>query len=417
MSYRQCPKRLYLEINKPELKEISAATEAAFRKGNEIGDIARRIYGTEDAIFIPFEGGLQTAKNNSQRALARDPRVPVFEATVQYNAVLIRADVMLPDGDGWHLIEVKASTSVKPEHLFDCAIQAWVLRRAGYRINAISLAHVNNRFEYPGSGDYGGLLLEEPIDEDVAALEPSVPEWVADARASVAGSEPEVAVGKRCYTPYECAFVEHCWPTDTQFPISGIGGNASKDAQGQWIARGYRDVRDIPPEELNDTQLRIQNVAKSGQAELKDGARQFMAELDYPRYYLDFETAGPAIPVWPETRPYKAIPFQWSCHIEAGTGQLEHAEFLDLTGDLPVRRFAESLIGVLGENGPIVVYSSYERRIIKECMARFDDLRQPLERIQNGWSTCCRSPGSFTMTRQWRVRGRSRLYCQRLHRN
>ena len=43
MSWRQCPKRLWLEKHRPELAQFSAATEAAFATGHEIGDIARQL--------------------------------------------------------------------------------------------------------------------------------------------------------------------------------------------------------------------------------------------------------------------------------------------------------------------------------------------------------------------------------------
>ena len=50
MSFLQCPKRLWLEKHQPELAQISAATEAAFATGHEIGEdefvtrLARTVY-------------------------------------------------------------------------------------------------------------------------------------------------------------------------------------------------------------------------------------------------------------------------------------------------------------------------------------------------------------------------------------
>ena len=60
---------------------------------------------------------------------------------------------------------------------------------------------------------------------------------------------------------------------------------------------------------------------------------------------------------------------------------MQHAEFLDLTGDAPMRRFADSLIRVLGDAGPILVYSPYEKRIIGDCIGRFPDLDGSLTAI------------------------------------
>ena len=99
--------------------------------------------------------------------------------------MLVRVDVLLPDDDGWRAIEVKASTSVKDYHVLDCAIQDWVMRQCGVKVTAISVAHINNQFVYPGAGDYEGLLTEVDVTEDVRTVEPTVVELIAKARDAV----------------------------------------------------------------------------------------------------------------------------------------------------------------------------------------------------------------------------------------
>lgn len=381
MSARQCVKRLYLEVHRKDLLVYSAATEAAFRRGHQVGAIARVIYGGDASVFIPYEGGLKHALAKTRRLLHADRSVPVFEATLQHHGLLVRLDALIPDGDGWRIVEVKASARLKPEHAFDCAIQAWVFRRSGYRLKDVSLAHIDTEFVYNGDGDYAGLLREEDINDDVEALLPSVGEWISDARAVLAGDEPSINVGKQCFSPYECPFVNHCWPQDTEYPVLGLGGRATRDMLGQLVAEGFTDVRDIPADRLNDTQLRIQRVSRAGTAEVLPGAADHIDSLGWPRYYLDFETVSSAVPLWPDTRPYEQLPFQWSCHFETEAGALTHADFLDLTGEAPMRRFAESLIRVLGSEGPIIVYSGFEAARLRRLIERFPDLGVPLQQI------------------------------------
>jgi hypothetical protein len=43
---------------------------------------------------------------------------------------------------------------------------------------------------------------------------------------------------------------------------------------------------------------------------------------------LDFETMSPAVPMYPETRPYERLPFQWSLHKRDKNGDLQHSGFL-----------------------------------------------------------------------------------------
>jgi hypothetical protein len=100
--------------------------------------------------------------------------------------------------------------------------------------------------------------------------------------------------------------------------------------------------------------------------------------VPYPRFYLDFETIQFAIPRWLGTRPYEQIPFQWSCHIEAESDPLAHAEFLDISGELPLRGCAEALIAALGDRGPILTYSAFEKTVIRQLATRLPDLHDDL---------------------------------------
>ena len=379
MSARQCLKRLHLEIHQPELKVISQATETAFEIGHRVGEVAQQIYGSDDSVFIPYEGGLRHALKKTARLVKQGPAFPIFEATFQYGGVLVRVDALLPDGDGWRIVEVKASTSVKEQHSFDCAVQSWVFQGMGHRLNGIALAHVDNSFLYEGSGSYQGLLIEQDMAADVESLQPGVPERVREARDAAAGDEPDIPVGPQCFDPYECPFVSHCWSSDGDYPVLGLAGSKAKLAE--FVREGFSDLRDVPASRLTERQQRIQRVTTAGQAELQAGAAEFVADLAYPRYYLDFETIMPAVPIWAGTRAYETLPFQWSCHYEAAPGKMDHAEFLDLSGDPPMRRLAESLIRALGSEGPILMYTVYEKRMINGLIERFPDLELSLAAI------------------------------------
>jgi hypothetical protein len=372
MSARQCLKRVHLEIHRPELAQLTAQTRAAFAIGHRVGEIARAIYADGQSVLIPYEGGLSHALRKSARLLSDGNALPIFEATFAFGGVLVRLDALLPDGDSWRIVEVKASTTLKDEYLFDCAVQAWVFRSLGYPLSGIAVAHVDNTFVYPGRGDYRGLLTEIDVTEAVRKLLPGVPEWLRTTRDAIRGAEPRVPVGAQCNTPYDCPFMRYCWPAGP-FAVQTLP-RMSKGKLGRLIESGHTDLRTVPADELSETQRWVQRVCCSGEAEVLPGAREFAAGLGYPRYYLDFETIAAAVPLWPGTRPYEVLPFQWSCHYEPSAGQIQHAEFLDLSGEPPMRRVAESLIRVLGSDGPVLMYSVHERVVIEGLRQRFGDL-------------------------------------------
>jgi hypothetical protein len=386
MSSLQCLKRVHLEINRKDLVHYSKSTESAFALGHEVGDIAIQLYGgprieANGGTFIEYSGGsFAKALAQTEQLMTSTLRAPIFEATLQHSGVLVRQDVLLPNENSWRIVEVKASTKVKPVHVHDCAVQAWVHLESGYPLSHISLAHINNQFIYQGDGNYEGLLVENDLTNQVFDLLPSVPIWVERAREAVAGPVPDVPVGQHCTSPYECPFLEFCWPSDSKYPIRGLGG--SKKKLGELVAAGYRDIRDVPAHEISgETHLRIHRIAMEGVPELLPGARAFVEGLAYPRFYLDFETVGPAIPVWAGTRPYQSLPFQWSCHIERAPGVMEHAEFLDLSGEPPMHALAEQMIVALEDVGPVLMYTSYERGVIKGLAAMFPDLAGALQAI------------------------------------
>jgi len=375
--HRQCPKRLWLKLHKPELAEDDPAAEARFRDGNQVGEVARQLYPGGDFIDT-----LNRKEALTRTAMAiKTGNKPIFEAAFLHNDVLIRADLLVPEESGYRLVEVKSSTSVKDYHLEDIAVQTWVMQQAGLEPSRCMIAHIDNSFVYPGGGHYQGLLKEEPVDLEIRDMIGEVPSWIDAAQKTLEqGEAPDIPTGEQCSEPFACDFTKYCSPpeTDVEFPVEILP--YGKKMAEQLRAEGYRDLRDVPEEKLtNPKHIRVHRVTKSGQAELDQEAIDALRELPYPRYYLDFETIAFAVPIWTGTSPYKQIPFQWSCHVEQSDGTLKHHEFLDTTGNDPRRDFAESLIKTLGSDGPIIVYNApFEGSRMKELAEAFPDLMSVL---------------------------------------
>lgn len=381
LSFRQCPRRLWLERHRPELAEVTPGQEAAFELGHEVGDVARRLYDTGGGILIELDGDLRAAMERTNEVLARRSAAPVFEATFQRNGLLVRVDVLERGAGGWRLIEVKASASVKPEHLEDCAIQSWVLQATPARPRSVSLAHVDSRFLYPGDDRYEGLLAEHDLSAKVVPLHEVVPAWVRSARQILAGDEPAAAIGSRCRTPYDCPFQGHCW-RPTEYPLTGLPRLGTRlDAL---LAEGLYDIRELEERHLaTEDQRRVWRAVRSGRAELPAAAavRTELESLGHPHCYLDFETVSLAVPRWPGTHPYQPLPFQFSVHVESRDGGLHHAQYLDLGGGNPVRRVAEALLEATRGRGPVFTYTPFEQRCIATLAEFCPDLRERLESL------------------------------------
>ena len=120
---------------------------------------------------------------------------------------------------------------------------------------------------------------------------------------------------KHCNSPYECPLKRECWsflPENNIFDMYG-----SKKEAFELFEKDIYSFKDIPNDfPLSEKQEIQKSCEISGKARInKKPIREFLNNLIYPLYYLDFETFSCAIPLFNGTRPYQQIPFQYSLHI------------------------------------------------------------------------------------------------------
>lgn len=387
LAFRQCPKRLWLEVHRPELRVDSAATEASFAVGHQVGDLARRLYDPEgkgQLIDINKEG-FAAAFSKSAKLLASS--APIFEAAFSAEGALALADVLLPAKKAgkrvWRMIEVKSSTEVKDYHREDIAIQAFVARSAGVPLVSIALAHIDSDWVYPGGDDYRGLLAENDLTAEAFGRKAEVRAWISEAQSVCRKrTEPEIGTGRHCNKPYECGFLGHCQSDEpqAQYPVSWLPRIQSKALKELIDEDGVTEMRDVPDRLLNDRQLRVKEHTLSDNVYFDvAGAAADLAAQRLPAYFLDFETIQFAIPIWKGTRPYQQIAFQFSAHRLSRTGVLEHQSFLNLSGNDPSMAFADALIAACGERGPVFVYNArFETARIRELAERIPGRKRHL---------------------------------------
>lgn len=374
-----CAKRLYLMLNHPELgtskksplAEAGIAVGLQARKEFPGGVLVNRFQQVVD----PFAETAEYLQDESIKA--------IFEAGFRYQETEVFVDILQRAASGWNLIEVKSATSIKDDYIDDVTIQYAVLSNAGIVINRVELMHLNKDFEYQGNENYVGLFRREDITDRVNAHTHFICDAVEHLRQNIAAGEPVRHVAGHCKTPYPCEFKAYCEKQEGEYPVSWLPNAAVVIRQLQ--DNGIYDIRDIPVEILSsETHLKVRRITIQGQAELDSNAAVILKALAYPRYYLDFETINLAVPIWQGAKPGEQHPFQWSCHIQYKDGTTIHQEFLDVSGNDPRRKFAESLIAACGSQGPVIVYNqTFEKGIIKKLADAYDDLSEALLAINN----------------------------------
>lgn len=280
IAWKQCPKRLWLQIHRRDLLEVSDDTEHRFQIGYEVGEVAQGLY--PDGILIEDED-LTAALKSTKITMAAYPDSPIFEATFQHDGVLVRADLLLPTNAGYRMIEVKSSASVKPYHIDDCAVQAWVIKQNNILLTSIELAHIDTSFIYQGDGDYHGVLRHEKLDHVVDPLLEIVPNWIQEARSTLSRDLPTVEPGAQCSDPFECPYTAYC----TQHIKASVQAEYSLDVlyrmqtetKEMLRSKGFEDACQVPPVFLNETQQWIQRASQTGVPELSPNAGQSAGRL------------------------------------------------------------------------------------------------------------------------------------------
>jgi len=381
--HRLCPKRLWLQSYRPELIEEDASAKARMQAGDRVGEIARGLH--PKGVLIEAKDRA-AALAETQKQLSRPTR-PLFEAAFEAGGVYVRADLLLPTRPGYRMVEVKSSGEVKDYNLEDAGIQFWVAVESGLRLKRMDLAHIDKDFVYPGKGNYRGLFRHHDVTKDARAFRKDIPKWIKAASRTLNGRMPAIEMGNHCTKPFPCPFREFCeseagidWDG---YPVEVLPRKGGGTALIEYLrAKGYSDLRKVP-EKLIKKPLhkRVWRATRSACPELDPQAGQLLTKLDYPRYYLDFETIGPSIPIWPGTSPFENIPFQWSCHIERQDGKLDHKEFLADGREDPRLELAQALIKALGTKGPIFTYSPYEKQMINGLISHLPKLACELRAI------------------------------------
>src|SRR3546814_818226 len=146
---------------------------------------------------------------------------------------------MMPVAGGWHVAEVKSTTSVKPYHLGDIATQLWVMQGCAVPVVEASIRHLDRDFVLSQAGHYDGLFTDSVVTETVAPLIATRSELVIGARAILTGDEPSRPMGAHCNDPFACAFKGYCGrdrPPPPQWPATIL-----PDSGGKQLARAWAD--------------------------------------------------------------------------------------------------------------------------------------------------------------------------------
>lgn len=381
----QCEKHLYLyKYHYNEMDELSDMQKSIFKRGTSIGVLAQKLFpgGVIAADGDPPD--YEKALLKTKELLKNGVRV-IYEAAFMFNEVLSIADIVVVGEDGVSVYEVKSSTSISETYLNDAALQYYVISSLGIKIKDFSIIYINNQYVRKGELHLKELFITESMLKLILPLQKAVKENVERFKKMLLKKQmPSIDIGEHCHTPYTCGFYNYCRkhiPENSIFDFSGMRLSKKYELYRNNIIRLDDVPEDYPLGESNQLQL---DTYKSGkQVVNKKAIKAFISDLNYPLYFMDFESFQPAVPLFDDSRPYQQIPFQYSAYLKkTKNSEAKHFEFLAEPGDDPRKKFIENLLKITNDSGDVLVYNrTFEITRLNEISRDFPDYAEDIEKL------------------------------------
>ncbi len=363
IQFLNCPKSLWLKQRKPEVYPEGEFSEYAKK-------LAAEGYLVEDYVRQLVQGWPDSAAYSFQ---------DVFEAD---EALYVRADMLRANEDGTvDIFEIKSSTSVKDSNphnqLKDAAFQTIVAEKTGREVRNIFIVHLNKDYVRNGAIDPAGLLTFADETTRVKGLLAETEQQIVDALALL----DEAAIDESSCSCLNLSRSHHCDSFDyfnpdiPKYSIYSLPRLSGKKLE-TFVAEGRFGLDQIELDEVTRLQqpiVQAHNV-ENPYVDLAD-IENFISVLEYPLYFLDYETYASAIPIVDGTGPQEQLPFQFSLHVLHEDGRLQHVEYLADQPETP-RQLVEALDGAIGATGSVVTWNkAFENTRNKEMAATFPDKR------------------------------------------
>lgn len=410
VNFMRCHKMLWLNKFKKGLrKKPSDAEILNIKEGHKVGEIALKHPTYMGGVLIKSLD-VKESIEETKVAFKKKSNTIFYEPAFFYDykpayctddgklTLFLRSDILKKNNNGeWDLIEVKSSSSHQEIHYWDIAFQAFVLQKLGKKLGRILLMKPSKEF----SKENGDVDLEKFFTiKDVTNIIvnrylPQVPVILDRVHRSLDNkAEPKKVLGSHCKNPWLCPFMAHCHKGINSDSVEKFTRITKKKRQ-VFRKLKVKYIHQIPDNMsklvmeysrksksplLTDRQRLQLKVALNGQPFLdKVGLKDFLGQIKFPLYHLDFEAYNRAIPDFVGMKPHQFVVFQASLHKEFRNKKLEHYEFIQDNKLDPRKGMIKFLLSNIGKKGSIIVYNkSFEATRIKELARDFPEFAKDL---------------------------------------
>jgi hypothetical protein len=362
VTYLKHPAWLWIKKHaKTILPAIDPSTQAIFDTGHEFEQYAEALFpGGVTLGFSDYDEYL-TLPERTTLALAEGNHT-IFQGRFEHEQLTFICDIIqVVEGNEVDLIEIKSSTSAKPEHIVDLAFQMVVLEKCGYTVRKISVIHVNNQYIRSGAIDPHAITAQTEVTELVHTAREMTLAKIDEALATMDLDEcPDISplsADSKAFSEWLAIF-KHM-----KSPQSGsIYDLCQMDAAtlGNLQANNIHFLKDIPADFALKPKQRLQvESLRLGQPIInKERIVEYLQTFTYPLYFFDYETLGSLVPYFDGLKPYQQLPFQYSLHIlDSPDAEMRHEAYLHTDNQNPAEPLTKALQSHIGDSGTVITWN------------------------------------------------------------
>ena len=348
MLFLRHPAWLWIKKHDPKkIPPVDDNTQAMFDNGHKFEPYAESLFPEGVSLGFNDYDEYRSLPIRTQQAIENGDKV-LFQPRFEWKEFTCISDIVSIIQPGVvDLYEIKASTSVKTEHEFDLAFQTAVIEGSGLSVRNIFVIHVNNQYVRYGEIEADKITHIQDVTEKVR-------------------TKGELTTK---YMPLALDVANSDKMPDPDPELAKLG------SKQEWL-KIYENIFPSDPKNWpSDIALTIN----------KEAIEDFLGQLKYPLYFLDYETMSGLIPYFDGHRPYQQVPMQYSLHIlRSPDAELEHREFLHSENSDPSRPLAEQLIQDIGTSGTVLVwYQAFEKSRNRELGDMLPEYKDAMEAINN----------------------------------
>ena len=216
----QCEKSLWLKINNSDvLEDEDNAISQIFETGRKVGALACNLF--PNGKRISFEDTVRDQRIALTKQWIVDGVSTIYEATFEFDGVLVMVDILNRDSNGnFEIYEVKSSSWNSKKklkdidtYIKDVSIQYYVLNGCGLNISKAAVTLLNGDYIRGDELDINDLFIHQIVTDEAISLQDRIPDTLESFRAALneQEKEPDIDIGWHCKNPYKCDASEYCW--------------------------------------------------------------------------------------------------------------------------------------------------------------------------------------------------------------